>query len=144
MAIIGIGVSAYKNRPVSDTGILVPPTETATTTPSGTVAEPPASGNSFSLKVGQKAQIGTIALTLHAVTEDSRCPANVNCIWTGRVSAEFDAVSGKTAERITLKTDSATAFAGYDFKIEAVKPQKTKTQNIPSDYTLTVSYISNN
>ncbi len=97
-----------------------------------------------SFKVGQKISFGTFSLTLTKVAEDSRCPANVNCIWAGRVSAEFDAASGNTHQALVLATDTGVAYGGYDFKIDEVGPQKTSAAISPSDYVLTVSYISNN
>jgi hypothetical protein len=116
--------------------------DTATTTPT---VHPTDTSSPFTIKVGQQVKAENFGLILNKITEDSRCPANVQCIWAGRVAAEFNAVSGTEHQLITLTTDSAVAFGGYDFKIESVKPAKNSSGVIsPADYVLTVSYISNN
>jgi len=116
---------------------------TGTTT---TPITPPANTNQeFAIKVGQKIQVANFTLTLNKIAEDSRCPVGETCIWAGRVVADFDAVSGTDHQTISLSTASSTAFGGYDFKIETVSPDKTSgTTTASGDYSLVVSYISNN
>lgn len=46
---------------------------------------------SFTLKINESAELESegMKITFLDVTEDSRCPTNVSCIWEGRVVAEF-------------------------------------------------------
>ncbi len=140
------GVYGYQNRaalfgPAAPAEIIV---DTATTTPAVPPDDRPKPSSPFRIRVGETARAGGFSLTLTKITEDSRCPANVNCIWAGRVAAEFAAVSGTQRQTIVLTTDSAVAFGGYDFKIEEVSPAKSANSAIrPADYMLTVSFISN-
>jgi hypothetical protein len=45
-------------------------------------------GKQFSLHIGQTASIASegLKITFDDVTADSRCPKNVQCIWTGQVT----------------------------------------------------------
>ena len=74
-------------------------------------------GEEFSLAPGESARIRDTDLVLifDAVTEDSRCPANVVCIWEGNARAQFtlrqyDALDERTMEvhddSIELNTSS--------------------------------------
>jgi hypothetical protein len=57
---------------------------------------------SFSLSVGEKAIINTDRLLIElSVIDDSRCPANVQCIWAGNAKVKL-AVKGTEAEQKRL------------------------------------------
>ncbi len=45
----------------------------------------------FSLQINQTAELENdgMKITFLAITEDSRCPTNTECLWAGRVIAEF-------------------------------------------------------
>jgi hypothetical protein len=48
-------------------------------------------GEAFTLKINETAELDSdgMKITLLDITEDSRCPTGVSCIWEGRVVAEF-------------------------------------------------------
>jgi hypothetical protein len=48
------------------------------------VPAPPAPGTA-TVALGQAAQVGSLGMRPLAVSEDSRCPASVQCIWAGRL-----------------------------------------------------------
>ncbi len=48
----------------------------------------------FTLKINEAAKVEDIKITFLDITEDSRCPTNVDCIWAGRVVADFKAEKG--------------------------------------------------
>jgi hypothetical protein len=77
-----------------------PPAATATpTAPEGRVGEP------FELALGEERSIAGADLTLRfeAVIEDSRCPADAQCIWAGRAVVAIEARAGAGApETLTL------------------------------------------
>lgn len=73
------------------------------------------------------AETGT-QVTFRSVQEDSRCPAQVNCIWAGRVVVEVDAQApGLDPETFTLSTccsdsDRHHEYAGQDIELMDVSP----------------------
>ena len=50
----------------------------------------------FSLQINQTAELENdgMKITFLAITEDSRCPTNTECLWAGRVIAEFKVEKG--------------------------------------------------
>lgn len=44
-------------------------------------------GEQFQLKIGEVARInsGEVEITLLDITEDSRCPSDLNCFWSGQI-----------------------------------------------------------
>jgi hypothetical protein len=62
-------------------------------------------GQPFELALGEERPIAGAGLTLRleAVTEDSRCPADAQCIWAGRAVVAIEARAGAGApETLTL------------------------------------------
>ncbi|HEX2614659.1 MAG TPA: hypothetical protein VHL10_04140, partial [Nitrososphaera sp.] len=80
------------------------------------------------------------------MTEDSRCPSDVTCIWEGQVSVLVDLTSasdGKSFGNFTLtirgsgSTDNSSAMTvnGYSLRLVDVQPYPVSTQKIsPSEY----------
>ena len=105
----------------------------------------------FKLKIGQQAAIDSekITISLLNVTEDSRCPSDVVCIWEGqasiRVSAEVNGTdAGQFALTIGGNEKPSAAFGGgrYLARLTSLEPYPVSTnQTKPEDYvaTLTVS-----
>ena len=60
-------------------------------TPSSIPADEQKLDEPFSISIGQSASILSedLKITFVNVTEDSRCPKSVTCVWAGQVSAEF-------------------------------------------------------
>jgi hypothetical protein len=98
----------------------------------GVSEQPPtvALGQSFELAPGDAvivAETGTL-LTFHGVEEDSRCPAQVTCIWAGRVTIAVDALApGGDTDAFTLATCCTDdvrehAYAGQTFALVDVTP----------------------
>ncbi len=52
---------------------------------SSSISVRPAVGEPFRLRAGQVASVGggELAVVFRGVTRDSRCPADVNCVWAG-------------------------------------------------------------
>lgn len=108
----------------------------------------------FELKVGQQAAIApeNIVIGFLNVTEDSRCPSDVVCIWQGqasiRVSAEVNGTdAGQFVLTIGANVKSAT-FAGgqYSVRMEALDPYPVSTStkgNGTSEYVATLVVSSN-
>jgi len=108
-----------------------------------------APGVAFPLKSGQKATLNTdeVVVSFVSVSEDSRCPSDVACVWEGQVT---------TALRVIVKGEAMGDFSltlrggqpasvevkGYTLTLSAVDPYPNSKEPIkPVDYeaTLTLS-----
>lgn len=72
-------------------------------------------GETFGLAVGQTATIlpEQITLTLTKIVEDSRCPANVSCVWSGQLVVEI-AVTHSGSPLGSFQLNSIDAFRNKD------------------------------
>jgi hypothetical protein len=106
-------------------------------------------GQPFDLGVNQTAylQPADLVIKFVNVTEDSRCPSDVTCIWEGQVSVLVDltgASDGKSFGNFTLTirgaggagdNSSARTVDGYLLRLVDVQPYPVSTQKIsPSEY----------
>jgi hypothetical protein len=108
----------------------------------------------FKLKIGQQAAIDSekIAISLLNVTEDSRCPSDVVCVWQGQASVKVSAkVNGTDAGQFVLTIGGnekpSAAFGGgrYLARLSSLEPYPVSTsQTKPEDYvaTLMVSKVT--
>ena len=83
----------------------------------------------FKLAMDHTAQIGSTGLQIRFsdVTEDSRCPSDTACIWSGQVVIAIDVIRvGKDPEKITLTSPNVYPIVHElsDYKLEllAVQP----------------------
>lgn len=83
-------------------------------------------GESFELKIGQTIQAEKLTVTFSNVTEDSRCPSDVRCVWAGRVVVEFTAKipNGNGTIEMTPNTryPPKAGFGGYRLVLYDVNP----------------------
>jgi hypothetical protein len=65
----------------------------------------------FCLSTGQHASIMAedLTISLEEVTEDSRCPSGVTCVWAGRVSCVVEFTHAGSSHRITLTEPGLTS-----------------------------------
>jgi len=61
-------------------------------------------GEEFSLRIGQSAIIAgeNLQIKFEEVSEDSRCPKNVTCVWAGRVSCVVGITVNDSSYRMAL------------------------------------------
>lgn len=95
----------------------------------------------FSLQIGeQKAAAGTPDMIVHftQVSDDSRCPTGVNCVWEGEAVAEL--VLGKLgADTLALtyrpgrEKASVGRASGYSFRLLEVNPYPEKGSTIEKE-----------
>ncbi len=140
---ISLGVSIFLQNKNSNTPV-VP--ETATTTETGTdvvVSTTTVNGTtstttkpaevfpkqvSLSTQNYYEFQDGAI-LSVKKI-EDSRCAANVNCVWAGKVTVTFNVKRGNFSEDFNLDimpggTENSTYnYAGYKVALVGVQPDK--------------------
>ena len=102
----------------------------------------------FQLEINQIASIDSndIRIKFLNITEDSRCPSDVVCVWEGQATVvvnivknnqnlgDFSLTNRAAHEDLAMKN-----FDGYSIKLMKVDPYPKSTQRIDtSDYTITL------
>ena len=120
---------------------------TGTTPASGSIQV--AAGQNFDLKAGESARVtGTpITVIFRSVSEDSRCPSDVQCVWAGDGAIKLGLQSTTQAsQESTLHTTldpKFVDFSGYRVKVVALAPYPKSTSKIPAEnYVVTLSVVS--
>jgi hypothetical protein len=92
----------------------------------------------FELAVGQVAGVDDIKIEFWNVTEDSRCPTDVQCVWEGRVKIELRLSESDKTETVQLSPVSGEDTAEYDrlqIHLLEVNPAPVSTDELEiSDY----------
>ena len=76
--------------------------------------------NTVSLSIGEELLIaGDTQLRLLRVVNDSRCPSDVQCVWAGEVTLEFElsTPSGKSRFQLAKTTKPRASAKGVDFEL---------------------------
>ncbi|MCB2077919.1 MAG: hypothetical protein KDE55_09515 [Novosphingobium sp.] len=97
-------------------------------------AQPPSDGLAYAA-LGETVYVDGPKVTPIAVIEDSRCPADVQCVWAGRVriSARIHLGTGDTTQELTL--GEPIPVADGSLELRTVQPPKTTEAAIPpGDY----------
>jgi hypothetical protein len=127
----------------------ITPTPLPHTTPSPTILAPIEGrlGQAFPLKVGQTASVKDEELTIRfdAVTDDSRCPVNVPCVWAGmaRLALTMQQAAQPTTPLsvTTLYVDDGPErafYLNYQVQVKALKPLRGERPFTPNDYEATL------
>ncbi len=103
-------------------------------------------GEQFSLHIGQTAQIENepLAIRFNGISQDSRCPRGVLCVWAGEVKCEVTITYQYSSSKITLvqpglTEPSSETYQGYRFTY-SVEPYPEAGKQIPdSDYRLNLT-----
>jgi hypothetical protein len=140
------GLSAPMQPPLSGESLL------PTVTPPSVPSQPSADAAIF-LDFGTSTVVkdGALTLTFSDVVEDSRCPANVSCGWSGMVVVELDAeVNGRPVQTLQIGgmtdyrgsvvgsvparqvTDVATV-GSYKVQVLSVTPYPAKAETLPNE-----------
>lgn len=104
---------------------------------------PSPSGQNVSVRAGETGAVpGTgVTIAFHAVTEESRCPSNVNCPWEGNGQVSVTLSSGygatKDVELNTTTEPRETEFAGLRIALLDLDPYPTGEPIDPDDYVAT-------
>lgn len=101
--------------------------------------EPAGDATRGEVSVGKTIFINGVRVTLNNITQDNRCPKDVQCIIAGWVTANVTLKSNTDEETIDIKSDASPyAFDSFHVSIERVAPRKISTITIkPEDYLLT-------
>jgi hypothetical protein len=85
------------------------------------------------LPVGRSADNGELSVVFEAVTEDSRCPRGVQCVWEGNASVRLTLESGGETEVVLLGLalePREASFAGYSVGLRDLAPYPVSEQPI--------------
>jgi hypothetical protein len=98
------------------------------------------------LKPGQSGRVGLLKVTFLRVLADSRCPADVICVWQGNAAIQLSVMrlgQPRTARRVVLNTglEPFQAFVHeYRVTLSEVQPYPISTRPIGfRDYRVTVN-----
>jgi hypothetical protein len=102
-------------------------------------------GQTFELRPGQTARVGDGGLLVgfRGVGTDSRCPTDVQCVWSGDAALNIAVTIGRMAwTSLQLHTDveprSAT-FRDYTITVVSLRPAPHSESRIrPQDYVVTL------
>jgi hypothetical protein len=102
----------------------------------------------FDLSPGQTAVVdgGALTVSFEKVSEDSRCPTGVQCIWAGNGAVTLTATtpsSGKHAVTLNTTLTPHSARAGtYEVSLIGLNPYPTQGSRIdPASYVVTLHVI---
>lgn len=83
----------------------------------------------FDLAVGDSVRIQDSRLRVHfdSVTEDSRCPTDVQCVWAGNATVRLVVDSAEQSAVVTLRTSvqQPSAVFGRAIELRGLRPQRT-------------------
>lgn len=83
---------------------------------------PTTSGPSAAL--GQVASVNGLTVRPLEVLEDSRCPANVQCVWAGRIVVHSEISGGRWHQNRDLELGKPQQIADGALTLVAVAPEK--------------------
>ncbi|QQR82753.1 hypothetical protein IPJ70_01425 [Candidatus Campbellbacteria bacterium] len=79
------------------------------------------------LGVGKKGVAAGMTITFNKLVSDSRCPAGVQCVWAGAVTANVTLESGIEKTIVDIASNKEPiVFAGYLVSIVSVVPDKVQ------------------
>jgi hypothetical protein len=81
--------------------------------------------------LGETAQVGSLIAAPRSVTEDSRCPINVQCIQAGRLAVRTRIDGQGWSETVPLTLGEAYATHGTTITLVSVRPDKFAERDIP-------------
>ncbi|MFD0684817.1 hypothetical protein [Actinomadura fibrosa] len=140
LAACGSGASAAPTRtatPPSATRPAAPSDPARATEPTPRTAV--GKGEDFTLAPGQTARVdgGNLAVRFVGVTNDSRCPSSVQCMWEGDaiVTVAVTPSGGRTASHelhASRANGKSVTVAGQVLRLVALAPARTSTDPVPA------------
>lgn len=91
--------------------------------------------------LGQVAYTNGLRVRPIAVVEDSRCPANVMCVWAGRLVVHTEIIGGSRREMRNIELGQAQQIADGTLTLTSVEPPKVAGAAIdPAAYRFTFDF----
>ena len=100
----------------------------------------------FDVAVGGMARVqdSPLLVRFDTVTEDSRCPEDVECVWEGNATARVTVDSAGTSVVAEFRTSQPGGLSlfGWTFELRGLRPSRS-TQVVPKprEYVLTLRAI---
>ena len=82
--------------------------------------------------LGEAVWTGDTILKPLAVTEDSRCPANAQCVWAGRLTVSTRITATSWAQTAPLTLGEPYEVLGRTYILATATPDKTAAGEIPA------------
>ncbi len=99
-------------------------------------------GAPFTLAPGTMVLVSNAGIKVRfiAVTEDSRCPRDVTCIWAGEVKVQLEIDDSRTTSPLEILEGGSAAAGAYRVTVVRVEPQPVSTARIaPQAYRVTLT-----
>ncbi len=80
-------------------------------------------GENFSIKIGEETQVkgSDVTISFKDVSEDSRCPTSVDCVWAGNAKLSILA-KGEDLEFNTVSDSQIISVDGYSIELVTLAP----------------------
>ena len=97
------------------------------------------------LPMGRSADNGEISVTFDAVTEDSRCPSDVQCVWAGNGGVRLTLAGGEETDVVIVNSTVSPreiSFRGYSIGYRELAPYPTSTERPdPAAYVVRIAVV---
>jgi hypothetical protein len=100
---------------------------------------PARAGEAFDLRVGGALTLGDIPVTVNVerVSEDSRCPANVTCVWAGDATVRVVLIAGDgsrgTVDVHTMADKQDARSQGFRVRLVKLLPARLTADAVPQE-----------
>jgi hypothetical protein len=101
-------------------------------------------GAEVTLAVGEAVTVkgSTVKIRFVGVSEDSRCPRDVNCIWAGEAKVRLD-IHVRTQTRVEIPEGGSTVAGPYRVTLLRLEPQPvSNARTAAKDYRATLKIDS--
>ena len=94
----------------------------------------PAESKSGTIKttMGQKMTAIHVTITPHEIVDDSRCPADVQCIWAGTAHLRATVTTSSATEKVVFELGHALTLDNYTITLTEITPAPHAGETIPS------------
>ena len=97
--------------------------------------KPAEMGKPFELKAGESAMVGGLKVGFQGVSEDSRCPVNVQCVWEGDAAVEVTlekppAAKATRSLHTSARNPRETAYEGLKVRLKDLAPLPKEGANV--------------
>lgn len=92
-------------------------------------------GEPFSIRIDETAIIPSdnITVTLLNVTDDSRCPSDVTCVWAGTAHADISIKKNDAVKMTTVELGQGDSIFDYTVSFQKLEPYPKTTNPITQD-----------
>jgi hypothetical protein len=95
------------------------------------------------LPVDSEVMVDAVSIHFDRVTEDSRCPFGVTCVWAGNGRIELTVSDGVDTQILGLNTDTPPTegdFGGFTIRLDQLDPYPSAGRPTrPSSYAATIA-----